>query len=389
MGMVRGGVKGVKFMHYVLDARTATHHFPGIGRYVANLARTIAPLLDSSEKLTLLHDPTQPTSWNFQSGERVQVMEVSVSPFSLRQQWLIPDLLKNIKATLYHSPYYLMPYRLNIHTILTIYDVIPQRYPKYVSFRAKFLTRVMKMFALRTANHCIAISKNTKQDFVKWYRLSAKHITVIPLAADSIFYPRSQQEIATVKERLMLPEAYILYVGSNKPHKNLLGLIQAWEAIQPQLYQLVIGGAWDKRYPQARKYVEHNGLENTVYFIGRVSDIDLPMLYSGATCFVFPSEYEGFGLPALEAMACGTPVVCSNTSSLPEVVNSAALTITPTDIDGIVNTLQYILENKEVQTDYRRRGLHQSTKFSWERTAQETLRLYRKHSVSTKNYFTN
>jgi len=379
---------------YVLDARTATNHFPGIGRYVFNLARAMAPLLEGDERLTLLRDPTQPSPWDLAAlaGEKVRVVDVPLSPFALRQQWEIPRLLHHLKADLYHSPYYLMPYWPGASAVVTVYDLIPLFYPQHVSIQARLLSRWAMALALRAAAHIIAISQATGRDLLAIYGISPQKVTVIPLAVDPCFYPQSSDEVERVRGKYALPEDYILYLGSNKPHKNLVRLVEAWAKtldtsrqfaapwaignLQPMI-PLVIAGAWDPRYPQARQRAEELCLGEAIRWLGPVPEADLPALYTGAIPFIFPSLYEGFGLPVLEAMACGTPVICSNTSSLPEVAGDAALLVDPRDVEALAATIKRALTDKNLQEEMRSKGLAQAARFSWQHTARVTLKVYK------------
>jgi len=365
-------------MNLCLDARSATNHFPGIGRYVVNLARAMIPLLGQDERLVLLRDPAQPSCWNLTTlaGERVQVVDTPLSPFTLRQQWAIPRMLRRLGADLYHSPYYLMPYRPGMPTVLTMYDLIPLLFPQHVSSTARLLFRWMTALALHAASQVIVISQATRRDLLTSYHLPPQKVTTIPLAADSAFHPQPAAEVERVRRKYGFPENYLLYLGINKPHKNLVRLIEAWSLVIGR-WSLVIAGREDPRYPQARLKAAELGLQDRVIFLGEVLEADLPALYSGATLFVFPSLYEGFGLPVLEAMACGTPVVCSNTSSLPEIVGEAALTFDPLDVTEIAAKIEEVLHNEALREEMREKGLRQAAKFSWERTAKETLRIYR------------
>lgn len=364
----------------VLDARTATGHFPGIGRYVVNLARAMAPLLEWDERLILLRNPGQPSPWDLTqlAGERVQVVDIPCSPFSLRQQWAIPRTLRHLRADLYHTPYYLMPYRLGVPTILTVHDVIPLLFPEHVSTRARWLFRWTMALALCSATHIIAISRTTQGDLQTAFRIVSERVTVIPEAPDPVFYPRSAVETESVRRKYNLPEKFVLYVGSNKPHKNLVRLIEAWSRPTDDISRppLAIAGPWDPRYPEPRQRAEDLGLANIIW-LGPVPEADLPPLYSAASLFVFPSLYEGFGLPVLEAMACGVPVICSDTSSLPEVVGDAALLVDPADGQALAAAIAGLLGNEARREEMKGKGLQQAARFSWERTAVMTLRIYR------------
>jgi len=372
---------------YALDARTATGHFPGIGRYVVNLARAMAPRLGPDERLVLLRDPARPSPWDLTAlaGERVRVVDLSCSPFAPRQQWAVPRILARLRADLYHSPYYLMPYRVGRPTVLTVYDLIPLLLPRQSTWRARLLFRWALTLALRTARQVITISWSTANDLKRYLRVPAGQVSVIPGAPDPTFYPRPPAEVAAVRRKYGLPAPFVLYVGSNKPHKNLPRLIEAWSLLTPHVshftfhasrFTLVIAGVWDPRYPEPRLLAERLGLEN-VRWLGPVPEADLPALYSAATLFVFPSLYEGFGLPVLEAMACGVPVIGSNTSSLPEVTGDAALLVDPADVGALAAAITDLLENESRREEMRGRGLQQAARFSWDRTAAMTLEMYR------------
>jgi alpha-1,3-rhamnosyl/mannosyltransferase len=200
-----------------------------------------------------------------------------------------------------------------------------------------------------------------------------------------------------LRRRLALPERYALYLGSNKPHKNLPRLIEAWARVRRSEVgtrhthhatrnnskskirnpKLLIAGAWDERYPEAKHLAESLYVTDSVHFLGPIPNADLPILYAGAELFIFPSLYEGFGLPVLEAMACGTPVACSNASSLPEVTGDAALLFDPTDVATMAAAMQQMLGDQTLRRELSEKGRAQAARFSWERTAQEALAAYR------------
>ncbi len=382
--------------HFVLDARTATAHFPGIGRTVRNLAPALAAQLTPEETLTLLWNPADPTAWDPSplTGPQVTVVPASVSPFSLRQQWTMPRLLRRLTMearaqspnhpvtqppSLYHSPYYLMPYRPGLPTVVTFYDLIPLLFPETVSWRARLLFRLTTWLALGTARHAITISRASRQDLLTHFPLRPQQVTAIPLAPESHFRPQPQDEVARVRRKLGLPQRYLLYLGINKPHKNLLTLVEAFARVTAQgpTPPLVIAGAWDERYPEPKQRVRELGLEGQVRFLGPVAEEDLPGLYSGCTAFVFPSRYEGFGLPVLEAMACGAPVICARTSSLPQVAGEAALFFHPDRGDELAAQVRRLLDDPALAQALARESLTQAARFSWQKTARQTLAVYR------------
>lgn len=361
-------------MHIAIDARTVTPHFPGIGRYVSNLLRALPPIMAPGEELTVLVQPDAP-------ADDKATIRVRGGPFSLRQQWEVPRALHRLRADVYHSTYFLMPYRPGLSTVLTVYDLIPILYPEAVSRRARWLFPYLLRLALRAAQRVIAISTATKEDLYRVAEVPENRIDVIPLAPDPRFVPQPGSVIARLRERLGLPSRYALYVGSNKPHKNLARLIEAWGLVSktPEAagWALIIAGVWDPRYPEARQRAQALGLQDRVRFLGPVDEADLPALYGGAGLFVFPSLYEGFGLPVLEAMACGAPVVCSDRASLPEVAGDAALLVDPTDAEALAGAITRLLTDEDWRQEMRRRALVRAAEFSWERTARMTLAVYR------------
>ena len=379
---------------FVLDARAATPHYPGIGRYVISLAAALAPQLDPTEQLVLLVDRRQ--ALDLPGARTVPIAE---SPFSLAQQWTIPGRVHGLGAAVYHSPYYLMPYRPGVPSVLTVYDLIPLRHPEHSSVRARLLFRWATRLALRAARHVIAITETARQDFMSEFRLPPRRITAIPLAAGTQFRPQGNRAVAALREKYGLPERFVLYVGSNKPHKNLVGLVAAWsEMIESPGFQanqglarprrlgeapLVIAGAWDERHPEARQLAGELE-EPAILWLGPIPEADLPALYAAATVFVFPSLFEGFGLPVIEAMACGTPVICSNVTSLPEVAGDAAILFDPAQRGGgtsrasLRSALERVLHDEALQAELREKGLARAAQFSWQDTAARTLALYRR-----------
>jgi alpha-1,3-rhamnosyl/mannosyltransferase len=267
--------------------------------------------------------------------------------------------------------------------VLTFYDIIPIAYPEYVAWRARWLFRAATRLACAAAQRIVAISAAAQGDLLAHFAVDPAKVTVTPLAPDARFRPQPRVEVERVRTKYNLPEPFFLYFGINKPHKNLTTLIDAYSQLQnaqsglAAFPALVIAGAWDKRYPEAKEDAATLGLGDTVHFLGRIDDDDLPALYTAATVFVFPSRYEGFGLPVLEAMACGTPVACSNASSLPEVAGDAALLFAPTDTSAIAQAIQRLTDDASLRADLRQRGLRQAARFTWRRTAELTLAVYR------------
>ncbi len=380
----------------VLDGRYITDHYPGIGRYTYNLVDTLARVAPAA-RFVLLHNPAlKNTRYDIAALARyrnVELRRVDAATRSLREQWAIPRALgigrgnpgwlPNARATtqgrpyVYHTPYYIKPYFLGVPSIVTIFDLIPLRVPRAVSASARILFRVAMALAVRTSARVIVPSAATRDDLVTILGVAREKIAVIPLAADARFTPQARAETARVREKYGLPARYALYVGINKPHKNLQTLMDAWGAARVHDAALVIAGAWDARYSDTATRGRDDA---AMRFIANIPDNDLPALYSGAIVFVMPSLYEGFGLPLLEAMACGAPVISSDASSLPEVGGDAAFYFNPRDPDALAAMLARVLSDAALHDELRGKSLARAAEFSWERTAGATIEVYKEAS---------
>ncbi|NTW00074.1 MAG: glycosyltransferase family 4 protein [Oscillochloris sp.] len=375
-------------MRIGLDVRYSGDHFPGIGRYVVSLARALADL-EHDHTLVLLHgllySGARYSLAHLGELPHVELVPVRTGPFSPYQLLDLPLRARALGLDLLHSPYFIKPYAgLPCPSVTTVYDLLGWRFPQTLSLRGRLFYRLTMGLAVRRSAALITISESARVELVARYRLPAGRVAVTPLAAASHFAPQPPEAVAAVRARCGLPEAYVLYLGSNKPHKNLERLILAWERASEDASldgpvsraQLILAGHEDTQHPEVRRLVAERGLSRRVGFLPNVSDADLPALYSGASLFAFPSYYEGFGLPPLEAMACGTPVLCANVSSLPEVVGDAALMVDPYNVAEIAEGLTRLLCRADLRCDLIERGLRRAGEFSWRRTAQETMRVY-------------
>jgi alpha-1,3-rhamnosyl/mannosyltransferase len=372
-------------MRIAIDARYLHNHFPGIGRYVAGLLQGFAEL-DHRHTLLLLYHPEQ-------LGRRFDLRELQrpgceavafpLPPFHPAAHWRLPLLARRLQLDLLHSPYYLKPYAgMPCPTVVTIFDIIGRRMPGAIPRRSRLLFDLLMTLAVQRSNSIITASQHTRRDLIAAYRADPRRIAVTPLAADRRFAPRSYAECAALRRRYGLPERYLLYLGANKPHKNLLRLLQAWQlllvagAVAAGSVQLVIAGHHDPRYAAELQAAIPPELRETVLFLPNPAEADLPVLYSGAEIFVFPSLYEGFGLPPLEAMACGTPVVCAGSSSLPEVVGEAALLVDPYDPASIAAGMRRLLNDEQLRNRLRAAGRIRARSLSWQETARMTMQVY-------------
>jgi alpha-1,3-rhamnosyl/mannosyltransferase len=220
----------------------------------------------------------------------------------------------------------------------------------------------------------IAISEATRQDFRREFGLSAERIVTIPLGVESRFCPQGEGEVERVRRKYGLPERFVFCLGSGRPHKNLAALVSAWGEIRPAGWQLIFGGAREANWLEGPRLPE--GIDPPRW-IGFVPESDLPSLYSAASLFVFPSLYEGFGLPVLEAMACGAPVVCGRVSSLPEVGGDAALYFDLHATGSLAQALENALGAADLRGELAAKGRERAATFTWARCAQATAQIYR------------
>ena len=373
-------------MNIAIDARYVADHFPGIGRYTYNLTGALAQL-DQPHQLSVIHNPallnTRYSMAALAALPNVALVAVNAPPFSIAEHVRLPVLLRQIRADVYHAPYYVRPYvALPCPSVTTLYDAIPRLFPAEVSPRARLLFDMLTRLAVRASQRLITISASARADLIAAYAIKPAQITVTPLAADARFHPQSAVAIDALRVRYELGARYVLTLAANKPHKNLPLLIEAWAQLVhtlgfPPDVMLVVAGHWDPRFPAARQAVERLRLADRVRFLPNVNDVDLPALYAGATVFAFPSRYEGFGLPPLEALACGTPVLCGDVSGLPEVVGNAALKVDITSVGDVARGLAQLLDDGALRRSLAEAGLAQAARFSWQETAGATLAVYK------------
>lgn len=385
-------------MTIYLDLSAAVHRRAGLGRYAESLARELVAQLGSRlaffynreagiEPLTdLEHVPGRTVSLGYKPW-RLLVWAGQLAHVGFNR--LLPD------AELFHATEHLLLPLRGIPTVLTVHDLIFRRYPQHHKpLNRWYLNLTMPLFC-RRADHIIAVSQQSKRDVMAAYGVPANKITVIYEAADPCFRPQPPERVAAVRSRYGLPERYLLFVGTIEPRKNLGRLLIAFERLRAENLTdaLVIVGKRGWLYDDFFGRLEQSPARQAVLFPGFVPDADLPAIYAGAQALAFPSEFEGFGLPVLEAMACGTPVVCSNTASLPEIVGglqeesglasighggeAAALLCDPLDADALTAALRRVLTDRDLAEALQKRGLVQASRFSWPRAAAETIAVYR------------
>ena len=353
-------------MRIGIDARMLG--WSGVGRYTENLLQGLAEIDKENEYIIFKKAP--------------------FPPFSFGEQLFFPLILRKKKIDLFHSPHFLNPLFGVRKLILTVHDLIPLHFPQYFSLRERFYFYQVLKRGIKRAKKIIAVSQYTKKDILNNFKVEEEKIKVIPNAVSKIFHPiDSLEKIKKFKEKYSISQPYLLYVGNQKPHKNLEKLFQAFKLLKEKTkesYILVIASPPPKagRRTKACRGLIHqarrtNKLDPSIIFLENISDEELPLLYNGAEVFVFPSLYEGFGLPPIEAMACGTPVVTSNTTSLPEVIGEAAITVNPQNSEEMAKEMNKVLGDAQLRNVLIKKGLERAKLFSINRLAKETLKVYK------------
>jgi len=293
-----------------------------------------------------------------------------------------PYAARRAGGAVHHVPYFAPPLVPAGPTIVTIHDLIPLILPEYVTSP---LVRLYNSLVSRAARHSRLIlvdSAASKRDVVRLLGIQEQRVRVIYLAPDeSVLRPVSHEEKETIRLKYGLSDSFVLYLGGLDKRKNVPALMRALAALPPEIkWQLAISGRvrTDNAplFPNLPAIAAQLDIEDRVVFLGFAPDEDKPALMHAATCFAFPSLYEGFGMDHLEAMACGTPVICSNRSSLPELTGEGGITIDPDDIPAFTDALRRVLTDSNLRAELSQRGLAQASTFTWRRTAQETFDAY-------------
>ena len=351
----------------------------GIGYYTLELVKALAELDPRPDMTLLCAGHPGPLSGVVPKHE-VALSNARLLPFLMTWgQFAIYQQAKKLKLDVLHDPTGAAPLALAAtKKIVTIHDVIPYVYPNTSTRLDWLIYRYWLPLAVRRLDAVITDSQQSKADIAQYLPLPMEKITVIPCAANRHYRPLDIVDVQPVLTRHGIAGPYILYVGSIAARKNLPRLLEAYAQVRQWSthWRLVIVGARQWKSSPVYETVQRLNLGEHVYFTGYVEEADLPALYNGADLFVFPSLYEGFGLPVLEALACGTPVVTSKSSSLPEVAGDAALLVDPYNVEDIAHAMRRILADQALAQDLRARGLKRAAQFSWERTARETLAVY-------------
>jgi glycosyltransferase involved in cell wall biosynthesis len=367
-----------------IDARKL-HDF-GIGTYIRNLLRHLARLDTRTEYVLLCQRSDLDTAAQLGPNFRT-VLEPSPN-YSIREQVHVPWVLRRERPDVFHAPHYVLPPLARCPSVVTIHDTIHLTFPQYLPNRMAYAYARASMWSATRRSDCIlTVSEASKRDILHFFNVPPEKVVVVYNAIDERFSQEPRlEDVERVRERFQLQQRFVLYVGNIKPHKNLERLIEAFHALRQRglddLKLLIIGDQISS-YPSLRRAVHRHKLHKHVRFLGYLADDTLAILYRLASLFVFPSLYEGFGLPPLEAMASGTPVVTSNVSSLPEVTGDAAVLVDPYDVGAIEDGMYRVLTDPALAAEMRRKGLLRARQFSWEQSVAKTWDVYQE--VAKKN----
>ncbi len=359
----------------------------GVSKYTELLINNLAQLDHEDEFIIYVGNGLRPETFAAAPNFKIRASRLPTIKPIARIGWeqaIAPALLLRDRPDVLHCPLNVVPLATPCKTVLTIHDLGFMRFPeRYRAAKRRYLHAATSLSA-RRASHIITDAESGRQEIIELLGVSPEKVSAIPLGVDARFQPLDPAQVEQFRQEKNLPPRFVLYLGTLEPRKNLPLLLRGFARLrrdQPEAVEgveLVLGGAKGWLYDEIFRLVRELELEPITHFPGYVSEEELPLWYNSAECFVYPSVYEGFGLPPLEAMSCGCPVITSNTSSLPEVVGSAGLTVGPDDEAGLSAALARLLTDPAERASRKEQGLGQAQKFTWKETARRTLEVYRR-----------
>ncbi len=359
-------------MKVAINAWFADQPATGSGQYTARLLVALRAAAPEWEFVAV--SPSAPSLARRVLGENLYKVGF--------EQWGFPRAARRVGADVAHVPYWGGPLRCGVPVVVTIHDLIPLLLPAYRGdWRVQAYMRLVAASARRAAV-VLTDSEASRRDILEHLRLAPDRVRTVYLAADEAYRPQLPDAVDAVRRRLGLPPRYVLYFGGFDVRKNLRAVFAAFAEAASHVPDvgLVVAGRLPARdtafTPDPRRLADEAGVADRTVFVGWVDEADKPALYAGAEAFLFPSRYEGFGLPPLEAMACGTPVIASRAASLPEIVGDGGLLYDADDVAGMAAGLAAVLTDATRRAALAEKALAQARRFSWAWTAQETLRAY-------------
>lgn len=368
-------------MHVGIDARLVYYTRAGIGEYTLRLTQALAEAYPQ-EHFVLLQDRRQPQP--LVEAANVQVASTWIPSHHRTEQLCMPWVVDRLKTDVFHSPDFIPPLRYRGCSVITIHDLAFLIYPHFLTKdAARYYGQIDR--AVRRADQIIAVSHSTKNDLVRMLGVPEDRVTVIHEAAHPRMRPMPRDEaLQRVQALYGVPDEFVLFVSTIEPRKNVGGLLKAYRRLRDDYKltpALVLAGSPGWLSDEIHALVAQVDLKQHTYFLGRVEAHDLPYLYNAARCLVHPAFYEGFGLTPLEAMACGTPVIVSNVSSLPEVVGDAGMLVDPLQDEEITVALWRVLTDNTLREGLRMKGLQRAASFSWQRAAEQTMAVYHRAAL--------
>jgi glycosyltransferase involved in cell wall biosynthesis len=364
-------------MRIGIDVRITHYTRGGISNYTLRLVKALAAL-DADTDYCILHS---------QKDHNPPLPAVNFRPVACwtpshhrLERWALGVEATPLGLDLLHSPDFVPPAFGYRRSVITVHDLNFLYYPQFLTAESRRYYNEQIEWAVKRTDHILADSHATKTDLISMLSVEPEKVTVVHLAADSTYRPLAEEEAERVVAKYSLKPGYLLFVGTLEPRKNLPGLLQSYRLLRDARTTdkpLVLVGGKGWLYDEIFERVETLHLTPHVRFLHDVPDADLPGLYGAAGLLTMPSFYEGFGLPALEAMSFGTPVVVSNRASLPEIVGEAGLLVNPDDPEDIAEALGRVLTDTVLQAQMQKQGLTQATRFTWDKAARETLAVYR------------
>jgi len=378
----------------LFDGRFLSLSHAGIGRYSCEILKNLLPLDPKQKFIVLLMRGSKLdkalSAAMFERDNPVEIIEVDERHYSLGEQTTFLRLLNGLKPDLVHFPHFNHPIFYRGKFVVTIHDLTLSEYAERGGFYKRRLYKYVIARAARNSQRVLTVSEYVKKILSKEFDLEAGKVVVTYNGIDGIFKKVTSPQALKKAEKYGLKKPYILSVGQWRAHKNLLRLVDAYELIQKEpewqgKIDLVFAGKVDSKYPQLRRRVQELGLTGSAKFIGFVEDADLPIIYNNAAVFVFPSFSEGFGLPGLEAQACGVPTVASERSCLPEILGEGALYFNPENSKEMAKKIKTVLEDKKIRESLVSKGEQNTKRFSWRDSAQKTLEVYREILYKVKS----